>query len=209
MFNVKFNEAIDAARFVQEQLRDEFEKRDPQDFYLTFDDFEKIMACLVKSIETGGSMRNFCKSVEYAGIKLPYDASETFYMTSMSGFHAAARWEQFIRHADNRPYLIYDCISDSRSRRGHRAANDIIRHVSDTAWDTIFPPNGVNCRCSVISLTEEQALTRSKNRQGLKKGIPKSIYSEEWSFHVGKDLNRFIQVGFFDLAKHNTIYQLG
>ena len=107
MFDVKFKEAIDAAKFVQKQLKNEYETRDRHDFYLTIYDFEKIMACLVDSIESGGSMRQFCKSVNCTDIILPDDASETFFMTTMSGFYAAARWEQFIRTSENRPYLMH------------------------------------------------------------------------------------------------------
>jgi len=206
MFNVKFNEAIDAAKFAQEQLRNEFEKRDPQEFYLTFDDFEKIMTLLVKSIDAGGGMREFCKSLLYNGIKLPDYADETFYRTTMHGFFMAGSWMQF--ESNDRPYLMYDCIGDSRSKRGHKSANGIIRHVHDEIWDVIYPPNSINCRCAIISLTEEQAISRSKNRQGLKKPLPKTtVTNDGFDFNVGKNITKFIHVGFFDIAKNGLKYK--
>ena len=35
-----------------------------------------------------------------------------------------------------------------------------IYHADDPIWNSIYPPNGYNCRCIVRALTPEQAKTR-------------------------------------------------
>jgi uncharacterized protein with gpF-like domain len=49
-------------------------------------------------------------------------------------------------------------INDSRVRPSHLALNRIIRHIDDPFWLKYYAPWDFMCRCTIIALTEEQAL---------------------------------------------------
>lgn len=51
------------------------------------------------------------------------------------------------------PALQYSAIMDERTRPSHRAMDERIYLKSDLIWEEIFPPNGHNCRCTVIPVT--------------------------------------------------------
>ncbi|HFC7360521.1 TPA: phage minor head protein [Neisseria meningitidis] len=62
---------------------------------------------------------------------------------------------------DARPYWMYDAVGDSRTRPAHSAIDGLVYRYDDPFWATFYPPNGYNCRCSVIALSE-----RDVERQG-------------------------------------------
>lgn len=59
-----------------------------------------------------------------------------------------------------RPYWQYKTAGDNRVRDEHRIMADRVYPATHPIWDTWYPPNGYRCRCSVVSLTEEQVKKR-------------------------------------------------
>ena len=55
-----------------------------------------------------------------------------------------------------RPFWRYVAVNDSRTRPAHRAWSGIILPADDPWWDTHYPPNGWNCRCTAVSLSERE-----------------------------------------------------
>jgi len=76
--------------------------------------------------------------------------------TNMRTSYAAGRWARFQRTKADRPYLMYSAVLDNRTRPQHRAWHGTTLPIDDPWWQTHFPPNGWNCRCTVVSLSEEQ-----------------------------------------------------
>lgn len=64
---------------------------------------------------------------------------------------------QAIKNKDVTPYLLYDATLDGKTRPGHAKLDGIIRPADDPIWDTITPPQGHNCRCTIIPITKEDA----------------------------------------------------
>lgn len=62
-----------------------------------------------------------------------------------------------------RPYWRYVAVNDSRTRPEHAAWHNTVLPADDPWWDTHYPPNGWNCRCTVVS-----ASARELKRDGLK-----------------------------------------
>lgn len=91
---------------------------------------------------------------------LPRGRLETIYRNAVQTAYHAGRWQQFEQAKRRRPFLMYDAINDQRTRPDHRALDGYIAPVDDPVWDTIAPPNGHNCRCSLIGLTQAQAEAR-------------------------------------------------
>lgn len=206
-FDVKFIEAIDVMRYLKENLRTSYYNEHQDSFIMSFEQLLFIVDSLLTNIDTAGSQQSFKKLIKANGINLPKGLPETLFRTILEGGFMAARWKRFMVTKETRPYLMYDAINDSRVRSNHLAMNGIIRRWDDPLWKTHFPPNGINCRCSIRSLSEDQAKERSKNRQGINKRIIKKMKPDNgWDFNVGEDLSGFIQVGIIALAKVGAVY---
>jgi SPP1 gp7 family putative phage head morphogenesis protein len=79
--------------------------------------------------------------------------SKVIFQTNMRTAYAAGKWQQAQRTKEQRPYMRYVAVLDSRTRDEHRAWHNTILPVDDPWWSTHFPPNGWNCRCSVQTLS--------------------------------------------------------
>ena len=78
--------------------------------------------------------------------------SAVIYNTNMRMATAAGRWAQAMRGVDQgrEVYIRYMAVLDNRTRPAHRAWADIVLPIDHPFWDTHYPPNGWNCRCSVM-----------------------------------------------------------
>lgn len=81
----------------------------------------------------------------------------TIYRVNMQTAYAAGAWEQIQDTKRQAPLLMYDAVDDNRTRDEHAAWDGTILPVDDPWWSYHMPPNGWNCRCSVIQLGEAQA----------------------------------------------------
>lgn len=79
---------------------------------------------------------------------------QTIFRTNMRVSRAAGQWARIQALKDARPFLRYSAVLDSRTRPLHARWHAIIRPVDDPIWQTIFPPNGFNCRCQVQQLSQ-------------------------------------------------------
>ncbi len=86
----------------------------------------------------------------------------TIYRTNMQQAYSAARYQRYMDNVDNRPYWQYSAVGDQRTRPAHQALNGKIYRYDDPFWATFYPPNGFNCRCTVIALGE-----RDLKRKGI------------------------------------------
>ena len=93
-------------------------------------------------------------------LALPQHRLETIFRTNMATLYSRGKGAQVLRHVDTHPYLLYSAVNDSRTRPTHAAMNGTILPVTDPWWSTHRPPNGYNCRCTAIALTEAQARKR-------------------------------------------------
>lgn len=78
---------------------------------------------------------------------------ETIFRTNMMTAYAAGEWAQIQATKEDAPYLMYDAVDDNRTRPQHHAWDGTVLSVDDAWWQTHRPPNGYNCRCSVIQLS--------------------------------------------------------
>lgn len=79
---------------------------------------------------------------------------QTIFRTNMRVSRAAGQWARIQAVKSARPFLRYSAVLDSRTRPLHARWHAIIRPVDDPIWQTIFPPNGFNCRCQVQQLSQ-------------------------------------------------------
>ena len=80
---------------------------------------------------------------------------QTVFNTNVSTAYGAGRFRQLTDPdvIEERPYVQYRTVGDMRVRDQHRLLDDMIFRADDTTFAGVYPPNGFNCRCSVVSYT--------------------------------------------------------
>lgn len=73
----------------------------------------------------------------------------------VSSAEMAARWEGFMEDGD-RYHLQYRTAHDGKVRPEHAAMHGITLPPSDSFWEEFYPPNGWNCRCTVIQVRKSK-----------------------------------------------------
>ncbi len=63
----------------------------------------------------------------------------------------AAKWERFAEDGDEY-YLQYRTAHDDKVRPEHAALDRVTLPMSDPFWESYYPPNGWNCRCTVVQV---------------------------------------------------------
>ena len=90
----------------------------------------------------------------------------TIYRVNMQSTYSAARYQRLRDNVDNRPYWQYSAIGDARTRPAHLALSGKIYRYDDPFWTTFYPPNGFNCRCTVIALSDRDLARRGIDEVG-------------------------------------------
>ena len=83
---------------------------------------------------------------------------ETIYRTNVAAAYEAGRQKVIFNNRENDPFpfVMYSAIMDNRTRPTHKALHGKVMEKSDPAWSSISPPNGYNCRCTIVELTQGQ-----------------------------------------------------
>lgn len=115
----------------------------------------------------------------------------TIYRVNMQSAYSAARYQRLRDNVDNRPYWQYSAVGDARTRPAHLALSGKVYRYDDPFWTTFYPPNGFNCRCSVIALGE-----RDLQRHGMDKPDDSSEFLVEVERPADKAGNREKTIGF-------------
>lgn len=112
---------------------------------------------------------------------------ETIFRTNMMMSYSAGEWAQIEETAKQAPYLMYDAVDDNRTREQHRAWNGLVLRWDDPFWNSHRPPNGWNCRCSVIQLSQ-------RDLRGLGKAGPDDAPPIEQREYINKRTGEVMQV---------------
>lgn len=100
-------------------------------------------------IDATGNLKNFTtfrNDVIKAGYEFNVNWLKTEYNTAQAGAQMAHLW-QSLKEND---YITYSTVGDDRVRPAHVVLDGFTAPPTDKIWNTIFPPNDWNCRCTVI-----------------------------------------------------------
>lgn len=118
---------------------------------------------LLRIMEDGGSQREFRRNIDNLFISKGLDpiAShriDTIYRTNMQTAFMAGRYQQLTKPAilKHRPYWKYVAVNDGNTRPAHKEMHGKVFHHTNPIWNKWFPPNGFNCRCKVVSVSERE-----------------------------------------------------
>jgi len=177
-FDVHFTEAID---FLRNKLRlptatwtDIWQGMHSTAFVVAGAQSDDLLAdfqeAVTKAIAAGRTLADFRKDFDNIVAEHGWSyrgsrnwRSKVIFQTNLRTAYSAGRWQQIQRLKAARPYLRYVAVMDARTRPQHRTWHNTVLPVDHPWWETHFPPNGWNCRCSVQSLNE-----RDLARHGLK-----------------------------------------
>lgn len=103
----------------------------------------------------------------------------------------AARWKKFEQDGD-RYNLQYRTMYDKRVRRTHRMLHNITLPIESPFWDKYFPPNGWNCRCTVVQVRKDKyPVSNEQEAMNLGSQATAGKYQEMFMFNPGKSMTCF------------------
>ena len=185
---VTFLEALQYAHSKKVVLPDEFYSMDLKtrqmattvSFLSSLEQIETVIKAANKAIADGGTFKDFQKLVAESEIVLPKHYLDNVFRTNIQNAYGHGRWQQQQRNKDKRQYLMYSAINDSRVRPAHLALNRIVLPIDHPFWLTHYPPLSFRCRCTVIALTEKQALKYGITPDDK---LPEVAEALDWSSH--------------------------
>lgn len=118
---------------------------------------ELVKTSLSNAISAGYSFQEWKDSLDVGAFTdLSNARLQTVYRNNINNVY-----NQSLRYnagtSDVTPYLQYTAIGDSETRPSHLRLDGTIKRADSEFWDRYTPPIGHNCRCGVISLTDEEA----------------------------------------------------
>ena len=113
----------------------------------------------------------------------------------------AARWKHFEKDGD-RYNLQYRTAYDDRVRTSHRKLEGITLPPSSKFWNDYFPPNGWNCRCTVVQVRKDK-YPESNEREAINLGsqATASKHQEMFKFNPGKAMTTFPAYNAYTIRK--------
>lgn len=115
----------------------------------------------------------------------------------------AARWKKFEQDGD-RYNLQYRTMYDKRVRRTHRMLHNITLPIESPFWDKYFPPNGWNCRCTVVQVRKDKSpVSNEQEAMNLGSQATAGKYQEMFMFNPGKRMTTFPAYNGYTLRKCN------
>lgn len=120
---------------------------------------ERVRALLADHLARGGTLEQF--QAELGPDTLGITAAspwylETIYRTNVQMAYGAGRLRQLTSPIviEARPFVEYRTVGDNRVRPAHAALDRVQFDQRDPSWQRYAPPNGYNCRCSVVAVRE-------------------------------------------------------
>ena len=148
----------------------------------------KIFTGLKQSLRRGETFDSFRNRVDELFIRAGFEGPEpwhlrTVFLTNIQSAYQAGRYKGQAEAAGERPYLRYSAVGDAHTRPSHAAMDGRIYAANDPIWQSWYPPNGFNCRCSVTSLSMDEV-----TRRGLQVDadpVPGVEPDQGWDFNPG------------------------
>ena len=104
------------------------------------------------------------------------------YQSAIMQARSASQWMDIQNDKSVYNLLEYNTVGDGRVRPEHRVLNGIVRPVDDKFWSTFMPPNGWNCRCTVVQRMDIAITPLNRGNRPSKDDVP-----EIFRFNPGID----------------------
>lgn len=133
----------------------------------------------------------FRKDVEKINAKYNTNYLYAEYNHAVTSSQMAAKWHDFEQDGD-RYDLQYRTAGDELVRAEHQQLHNITLPKSDPFWSQFLPPNGWNCRCTVVQVRKNKYPT-SDSAKAIETGeqITADPKAQMFRFNPGKELKLF------------------
>lgn len=153
------------------------------------DALEDVRTSLQRVLEEGGTLKNW--KDEIGAVLDAWNIggwhAETIYRTNLQTAYQAGRYQQ-MTDPDvllGRPFWRYVAVIDDHTRPDHRKMHGRVFAADDPIWNEWYPPNGFNCRCTVVSLSADDVKRRRLDVETF--ADAKDLAPDEgWNVNVGK-----------------------
>lgn len=151
--------ALDST-FKQVEMSDAMRKRLQRSDYIfsgmkTFHELNEAFPSLLDSNGNRKTFEAFLNDVRKIDKTYNSNYLRAEYNFVQSSAEMAAKWERFSEDGD-RYNLQYRTANDSKVRPEHAALNGVTLPPSDPFWEEYYPPNGWNCRCTVVQVRKSK-----------------------------------------------------
>ena len=121
----------------------------------TFHELNEAFPSLLDENGNRKSFEQFLNDVRKIDEKYNRNYLRAEYNFVQSSAEMAAKWERFMEDGD-RYNLQYRTAADGKVRPEHASMHGITLPPSDSFWEEFYPPNGWNCRCTVIQVRKSK-----------------------------------------------------
>lgn len=135
---------------------------------------------------------------EFRKLNVEYNQNylEAEYQFAVNSSQMAAKWAEL--DEDGRYNLQYRTASDDRVRPEHAELEGITLPKDDAFWLEYYPPNGWNCRCTVVEVRKSK-FPESDPEEALQKG-------EAATTQIGKDGKNRAEIFRFNPGKEEKLF---
>lgn len=149
---------LDVLQRVYSELRNAFHEG------LTADEFERRLTPALQAAgwwgkaidaETGEITQTYpgsSRAVQYGSPA----RLDLIYRQNLQTAYMVGRYQGLSEGRHSHPYWQYIAVMDARTRPSHAALNGKVFRREDPAFDSLYPPNGWNCRCRTRPLSESR-----------------------------------------------------
>lgn len=146
--------------FKQMEMSDAMRKRLQRSNYIfsgmkTFHELNEAFPSLLDSNGNRKTFEAFLNDVRKIDKTYNSNYLRAEYNFVQSSAEMAAKWERFSEDGD-RYNLQYRTAGDGKVRPEHAALNGVTLPPSDPFWEEYYPPNGWNCRCTVVQVRKSK-----------------------------------------------------
>ncbi len=146
-----------------------------------------------------GRVKSF-KELEHEFTKLNVEYNQNYleaeYQFAVNSAQMAANWAAL--DEDGRYNLQYRTASDDRVRPEHAELEGITLPKEDDFWLEYYPPNGWNCRCTVVEVRKSK-YEESDSAKALESG-------EKATTKIGKDGKNRLEIFRFNPGKEEKLF---
>jgi SPP1 gp7 family putative phage head morphogenesis protein len=121
---------------------------------------------------------------------------EAEYNFAVASSQMAERWHYLTRDGDN-TLLQYRTANDERVRQSHRPLHGITLPAKDPFWDKYYPPNGWNCRCTVVRVKDNHPVSDPEKARRL---------GEKATTYINRRGVNKLRIFRFNPAKHKVVF---
>ncbi len=142
-------------------------------------DFEENNAIRDQLFDAKGKLKPFNKfRDDVTNLHNKYNSNylQAEYQTAQATSRSASNWLKYERDSDIYPFLEYRTSSDKRVRAEHARLHGFTARIDDPVWDSIYPPNGYRCRCSVKQRKDIPKNNPTVSNEDIRREIPQKAF---------------------------------